>query len=132
MPRLSTVTGLIIMIVTGPYCPEVTTPSYYTMSSAGSDIFTFLTVYYKYGDYGVRKFKTLREGLQQFLDEYLDGTEHEVGIRRQQLEALTDEDLLTEVLKLGESELMSYTVACSRRSCLRQALSGLRHNVVTV
>jgi hypothetical protein len=78
------------------------------MSSTDSDVFTFLSVYYKHGEYSSKSFKTLREGLHKFLNEYLTGAEeHEVGIRRQQLEGLTDEDLLTEMLKLGGCDPIS-------------------------
>jgi len=72
------------------------------------DIFTFITVYYKNGHFGSEEFKTLREGLQEFVEDYIDNSED--GIRRQQLEALPDEELLTEVLKLGE-KIPSFLVA---------------------
>lgn len=69
------------------------------------DIFTFITVYYKHGEYGSQEFKTLREGLQEFLENYISGSDsHEDGIRRQQLEALPDEELLTEILKIGVAD----------------------------
>jgi hypothetical protein len=119
----------LLVMDRGPYYNEVT---FYTMSSDDSDIFTFLTVYYKYGDYSSKSFKTLRDGLHAFLNDYLDGTEHEVGIRRQQLEGLADEDLLTEILKLGEWDLIFYTICFSHLSCLWQALNGLPHNAAMV
>jgi hypothetical protein len=66
--------------------------------------FTFITVYYKHGAYGSDQFKTLREGLQQFLEDYIGGDSHEDGIRRQQLEALPDQELLKEILKMGMAD----------------------------
>lgn len=60
------------------------------------DIFTFITVYYKHGEYNSAEFETLREGLREFLE-----VSQEDGIRRQQLETLPDEELLTEILKIG-------------------------------
>lgn len=72
---------------------------------SSTDIFTFITVYYKYGEYGFDEFKTLREGLQQFLEDYTRGNNHEDGIHRQQLEALPDEELLTELLELGSEQI---------------------------
>jgi hypothetical protein len=66
------------------------------------DIFTFITVYYKHGEYGADKFQTLRKGLQEFLEDYINGSKHEDGILRQQLEALPDDELLTELLELGK------------------------------
>jgi hypothetical protein len=74
-----------------------------------ADIFTFITVYYKHGDYGSEEFQTLREGLQEFLEDYIGGNEHEDGIHRQQLEGMPDEELLTEILKLGECDLIHST-----------------------
>jgi hypothetical protein len=69
------------------------------------DIFTFITVYYKHGEYGSEKFATLREGLQEFLEQYISRSDsHEDDIRRQQLEALPDEELLTEILKIGVAD----------------------------
>lgn len=69
------------------------------------DIFTFITVYYKHGEYGSQEFQTLREGLQEFLERYISESDsHEDGIRRQQLEALPDEELLTEILKIGVAD----------------------------
>jgi hypothetical protein len=67
--------------------------------------FTFISVYYKHGEYCSEEFPTLREGLQHFLEEYVDGTNHEDGIRRQQLEGLPDGELVQEILKLGEYNL---------------------------
>ena len=71
-------------------------------------VFTFLTVYYKYGEYSSERFTTLREGLQEFLENYIrvgsESDSHEAGIRRQQLEALPDEELLTELLKIGMAD----------------------------
>jgi len=76
------------------------------MTSA--DIFTFITVYYKHGEYGSEEFKTLREGLQEFLEHYISESDsHEGGIRRQQLEALPDEELLTEILKIGSERIQN-------------------------
>lgn len=69
-----------------------------------ADIFTFISVYYKHGEYGSDQFETLREGLQEYLEDYIEGDEHEAGIRRQQLEALPDDGLLDEILKLGECD----------------------------
>ncbi len=70
------------------------------------EIFTFITVYYKHGTYGTMEFKTLREGLLRFVENYIDNSSsHEAGIRRQQLEALPDEELLTEILKIGVADL---------------------------
>ena len=70
-----------------------------------ADIFTFITVYYKYGEYGADRFQTLRKGLQEFLEQYISGTNYEDGIRHQQLEALPDDELLTELLDLGKCDL---------------------------
>jgi len=72
---------------------------------ASADIFTFITVYYKHGDYGSQEFQTLRQGLQEFLENYFSGRNHEDGVPRQQLEALPDEKLLEEILKLGERNM---------------------------
>jgi len=69
------------------------------------DIFTFITVYYKHGEYDSKEFKTLREGLQSFLDQYITSDSHEDGVRRQQLEALPDEELLTEIFKMGTERI---------------------------
>jgi len=70
------------------------------------DIFTFITVYYKHGAYDTEEFETLREGLQMFVDQYTDKSDsHDDGIRRQQLQALPDEELLTEILKIGVADL---------------------------
>ena len=77
------------------------------MSSA--DTFTFITVYYKRGEYSSHEFQTLREGLQYYLEDYIGGRSHEDGIHRQQLESLPDEELLTEILQLGERNLTSFT-----------------------
>jgi hypothetical protein len=62
-----------------------------------SDIFTFLTVYYKYGDWSQEEFKTLRDGLNNFLEEYTCSDEAE----REELRGLPDDDLLKQLLKLG-------------------------------
>jgi len=75
-----------------------------------SDIFTFITVYYKHGRYSSEEFKTLREGLQEFLEHYIsESGSHEDGIRRQQLEALPDEELLMEILKIDPESSWSWT-----------------------
>jgi len=65
-------------------------------------------VYYKHGEYGSKTFETLREGLQEFLERYISRIDsHEDGIRRQQLEALPDEELLTEILKIGSERIQN-------------------------
>jgi len=69
------------------------------------EIFTFITVYYKHGAYDTVEFKTLREGLLQFVEQYVGNDSHEDGIRRQQLEGLPDEELLTEILNIGVADL---------------------------
>lgn len=78
-----------------------------------ADVFTFITVYYKHGEYYSKKFPTLRQGLQEFLQDYVNGTSHEDGIHRQQLEALPDEELLTEIFKLGERNLTCFIFRAS-------------------
>lgn len=75
------------------------------MPSPSVDVFTFITVYYKYGEYYSRTFATLGEGLQEFLEDYISKSDsYEDGIRRQQLEALPDEELLTEILEMGVAD----------------------------
>jgi hypothetical protein len=60
------------------------------------DVFTFVTVYYKHGDWGTTVFDTLHEGLLEFVKEYSSGAESE------KLLSLDDEKLLDELLVLGE------------------------------
>jgi hypothetical protein len=67
---------------------------------SAADIYTFITVNYKHGEYSVETYHTLRAGLQVFLEEYTAGGERQDSLH-QQLEALPDEKLLTEVLNLG-------------------------------
>jgi hypothetical protein len=81
------------------------------MPPTPAEIFTFITVYYKHGAYDSEEFSTLREGLLEFLKDYVKGGGHEDGIRRQQLEALPDEELLTEILKLGTFDLSMLTLS---------------------
>ena len=78
-----------------------------------ADVFTFITVYYKHGEYYSKKFPTLRQGLQEFLQDYVNGTSHEDGIHRQQLEALPDGELLREIFKLGERNLTYFILRTS-------------------
>ena len=93
-----------------------------------ADIFTFITVYYKYGEYGSNEFKTLREGLLEFLEDYIgESDSHQDGIRRQQLEALPDEELLTEILKMGMADPLFIT---ELSFTLLQVLSGSRTKLV--
>ncbi len=95
------------------------------------DIFTFITVYYKHGEYGSKEFKTLREGLQEFLEHYISKSDsHEDGIRRQQLEALPDEELLTEILKIGVADhfflsQLSFTLLAGSERIQNQVGHGL-------
>lgn len=72
---------------------------------ASANIYNFITVCCKRGEYDVREFQTLRRGLQGFLQEYIPESEHEEG-ERQRLEALPDKELLAEILKLGECVLI--------------------------
>jgi hypothetical protein len=59
------------------------------------DIFTFVTVYYKHGEWSNEVFDTLREGLLKFVDETAPESEKE------SLVLLDDEKLADRLLEIG-------------------------------
>lgn len=68
-----------------------------TIEKGDNDVFTFVTVYYKHGDWGVETFNTLREGLLHFALDY-SAREMEKG---EALLDLDDDTLIDRVLDIG-------------------------------
>jgi hypothetical protein len=67
-------------------------------SKKDEEVFTFVTVYYKHGEWGTEVYDTLREGLLEFVRRYCDSTaEREI----QRLVSLDDEELLDRILIIG-------------------------------
>ena len=63
--------------------------------AARQDLFTFVTVYYKHGEYGTDSFDTLREGLMEFVDQTAPKSEKE------SLALLDDKELADRLLEIG-------------------------------
>jgi hypothetical protein len=66
-----------------------------------TDVFTFVTVYYKYAEWGTQYFDTLREGLLYYTRDYGDGLRR---AEREELLNLDDDALLDRVLDMGTSK----------------------------
>ena len=66
-----------------------------------TDVFTFVTVYYKYAEWGTQYFDTLREGLLYYARDYGDGLRR---AEREELLNLDDDALLDRVLDMGTSK----------------------------
>jgi hypothetical protein len=58
-------------------------------------VFTFVTVYYKHGEWGTEVYDTLQAGLSYFVDSTASASEREV------LVSLDDEDLVDRLLEIG-------------------------------
>ena len=58
-------------------------------------VFTFVTVYYKHGEWGTRVYDTFREGLLDFVDSTASASE------RKDLVSLDDEELVDKLLEIG-------------------------------
>lgn len=63
-----------------------------------TDVFTFVTVYYKYAEWGTQYFDTLHEGLVYYARDYGDGLQR---AEREELLNLDDDALLDRVLDMG-------------------------------
>jgi len=60
------------------------------------DVFTFVTVYYKHGEWGTDVFDTLRKGLLKFVDSTAPDSE------RESLVLLDDKELANRLLEIGK------------------------------
>ena len=60
------------------------------------EVFTFVTVYYKHGEWGTEVYDTLREGLLKFVRHYCDS-----AVEGERLVSLDDEELLDRMLVMG-------------------------------
>ena len=58
------------------------------------DVFTFVTVYYKHGEWGTNVFDTLRAGLLQFVDSTAES-------EKESLVLLNDKELADRLLEIG-------------------------------
>jgi hypothetical protein len=67
-------------------------------SKKDKEVFTFVTVYYKHGEWGTQVYDTLREGLLEFVQRHC-GSAAEREIER--LVSLDDEELLDRMLIIG-------------------------------
>ena len=67
-------------------------------SKKDKEVFTFVTVYYKRGEWGTQVYDTLREGLLDFVGEYCESAREK---DRLQVLSLDDEDLLDRMLSMG-------------------------------
>jgi hypothetical protein len=70
------------------------------------DVYTFVTAYYKHGEYGTSVYDTLREGLLEFVDE-CDST-----VEKETLISLDDEELLVRMLIMGTNSTCIYWQCC--------------------
>jgi hypothetical protein len=62
------------------------------------EVFTFVTVYYKRGEWGIQVYDTLREGLLEFVEEYYESAREKERLR---VLSLDDEELLDRMLDMG-------------------------------
>jgi hypothetical protein len=60
------------------------------------EIFNFVTVYYKRGEWGIQVYDTLRKGLLQFVEDYCESL-----AEKDRLVSLDDEELLNRMLIMG-------------------------------
>jgi len=65
------------------------------VTPAQQDVFTFVTVYYKHGEWGTDVFDTLREGLLEYVDETAPESE------KKSLVLLDDDQLADRLLEIG-------------------------------
>jgi hypothetical protein len=71
------------------------------------EIFYFVTVYYKRGEWGIQFYGTLREGLLEFVEIYCDSL-----AERDRLISLDDEELLNRMLIMGTNSNRHVGEAC--------------------
>ncbi|KIM81443.1 hypothetical protein PILCRDRAFT_8795, partial [Piloderma croceum F 1598] len=71
-------------------------------SKKDKEVFTFVTVYYKHGEWDTKVYDTLREGLLEFVRRHCDSAaEREI----QRLVSLDDEELLDRMLIIGKERI---------------------------
>jgi hypothetical protein len=68
------------------------------------DVFTFVTVYYKHGEWGSQVYDTLREGLLDLVEH------HSAPSEREKLVSLDEEELVDRLLVIGKHTV--YFWAC--------------------
>jgi len=76
------------------------------VTPAQQDVFTFVTVYYKHGEWHNKIFNTLREGLLEFVDSTAPESEKE------SLVLLDDQKLADRLLEIG---MYAYTKRAGQR-----------------